>query len=203
LRHSVFARPAFKRWWTQFVPQPIERSTYVLVSTLLLAAAMAFWQPLPQAVWHVGHPLWHSLAWAMFAIGFGLVLYSTFMIDHFELFGVRQIVLYLLNKNDDEPRFVTPVIYRVVRHPLMFGWLITFWSTPTMSVGHLLFTLINTGYIFIGIALEERTLSKVHGEPYVAWKKRTPMLLPWLKLRSKRPAAKSPAARTAVAAKSR
>jgi protein-S-isoprenylcysteine O-methyltransferase Ste14 len=186
LHHSVFARPTFKRWWTQYVPQPIERTTYVLVSTILLVALLALWQPLPTTVWSIANPLGQGFVWAIFAIGWGLILYATFLIDHFELFGLRQVVLFLLGRADARETFVTPMLYRLIRHPLMLGWLTVFWATPTMSVGHLLFTLLMSGYIFIGILLEERTLAAVHGLPYIAWKQRTPMLVPGLRFRQRK-----------------
>ena len=152
LHHSIFARPTFKRWFTRYVPQPIERATYVLVATLFLAAVMAWWQPLPQIVWNFQHPIARGFVWAMFGLGFALILYATFLIDHFELFGLRQVVQSLLNKQVANEKFVVPLLYRLIRHPLMLGWLIAFWATPTMTAGHLLFALVNSGYIFIGIA---------------------------------------------------
>lgn len=202
LHHSICARPAFKRWWTQYVPEPIERATYVWVASLLLAAVFAFWQPLPQLVWNIRQPLLVGFVWVMFAFGGALILYATFLIDHFELFGMRQVYNYLLDRPHVTKKFVTPALYRTIRHPLMLGWLILFWSTPQMSVGHLLFAIVNSGYIFVGIALEERTLAATLGQAYVEWKQRTPMLLPWLRARgqnqSRRTSAKHSAADSAV-----
>jgi len=178
VHHSVFARPAVKRWWTKFVPEPIERSTYVLVSSALMIALMLLWRPLPATIWQIDHPWAQAAMWTLFAGGWALILYGSFLIDHFELFGVRQVFMHLLGKPNKRDHFVTPALYRVIRHPLMLGWLIAFWATPQMSVGHFLFALVNSGYILVGIFLEERTLSAIHGTAYQRWRASTPMLLP-------------------------
>ncbi len=176
--HSVMARPAFKRWWTRFVPPPIERSTYVLVSSLLLGLLFWQWRPIPAVVWHVGHPAARGLIRAVFWAGWVLVLVSTFLIDHFDLFGLRQVYLHVSGREYTPPTFRTTGLYRYVRHPLMTGFLIAFWTTPTMTVGHLLFASATTAYILIALPLEERDLVGLHGEPYRAYRKQAGMLLP-------------------------
>jgi protein-S-isoprenylcysteine O-methyltransferase Ste14 len=176
--HSVMARPAFKRWWTKVVPPPVERSTYVLVSSLLLGLLFWQWRPIPAVVWDVGHPAGRWLLYAVFWAGWALALVSTFLIDHFDLFGLRQVYLYASGREYTPPAFRTPGLYRYVRHPLMTGFLLAFWATPTMTVGHLLFAVATTGYIVIALQLEERDLVRFHGEPYRAYRKRVGMLFP-------------------------
>jgi methanethiol S-methyltransferase len=180
LQHSVMARPRFKAFWTRFVPRAIERSTYVLASSLALIALMAFWQPIPATVWHVESEIGRGLLRGLYFSGVGLVLYSTFLIDHFDLFGLRQVVLAFRRRPYVEKRFATPSLYRIVRHPLYVGWIVMFWAAPTMSAGHFLFSLVMTGYILVAIPLEERDLADVLGEPYRRWRERTPAFVPRL-----------------------
>jgi protein-S-isoprenylcysteine O-methyltransferase Ste14 len=182
LQHSAMARPAFKRWWTRIVPEAAERSTYTLLSSLALILLFVFWQPIGGVVWHVDSPVGSALLYAGFAFGWGLVLVSTFLINHFDLFGLRQVWLNLLRKPYTPVEFRTPLPYRMVRHPLYVGWLFAFWCTPTMTVTHLLFALATTGYILIAIQLEERDLVAAHPE-YAEYRRRVPMLVPFLKRR--------------------
>ena len=180
LQHSVMARPAFKRWWTQYIPGEAERSTYVLLSSLVLIALFYFWQPLGGMVWQVDNAIGRVLLYAGFAFGWGLVLFSTFLINHFDLFGLRQVWLQLLGKPYAPLPFKTPSVYKLVRHPLYVGWFFAFWCTPEMSMTHLLFALATSGYILIAIGLEERDLMQAHPE-YRGYRQRVPMLVPGLK----------------------
>jgi protein-S-isoprenylcysteine O-methyltransferase Ste14 len=180
VQHSVMARPAFKRWWTRIVPPAAERSTYVLFSSLALMAMFAHWQPIGGVVWNVEDPIGRAVLYGLFAFGWLLVLAITFLIDHFDLFGLRQVWLHLRGKRYTAPRFVTPGPYRIVRHPLYVGWLFAFWATPTMTAAHLLFALATTAYILIAIQFEERDLLDVHGRDYAEYRKRVPMLIPRL-----------------------
>ncbi len=177
VQHSVMARPAFKRWWTQVVPQPIERSTYVLASSIALIALFAHWQPLGGVIWNVTDPTGQAVLWGVFALGWLVVLVSTFLINHFDLFGLRQVWLHLVGKPYTKLPFKTPLFYKYVRHPLYVGWLLAFWATPTMTVTHLLFAIATTAYILIAIRLEERDLLAVHPE-YTGYRERVPMLIP-------------------------
>lgn len=177
LQHSVMARPGFKAWWTRFVPAPIERSVYVLASSLALIALFVFWRPLPQLVWATEGVLASLLTIGLLS-GVALVLISTFLIDHFDLFGLRQTWIHFRGRGYEEKRFVTPLLYRWIRHPLYVGWFMTFWITPAMSVGHLLFASIMTAYVLIAIPMEERDLLRALGEPYRRWRERTPMFVP-------------------------
>jgi len=178
VQHSVMARPRFKAWWTRFVPQPIERSTYVLASSLVLIALYAFWQPISAPVWEVTSPLARGACTAFFFGGIGLVLFSSFLIDHFDLFGLRQVVLFFRSRSYSDRNFVMPLLYRFVRHPLYIGWIVSFWATPSMSAGHFLFALVMTAYILIAIPMEERDLEALHGEPYRRWRESTPAFVP-------------------------
>jgi methanethiol S-methyltransferase len=178
VQHSVMARPGFKAWWTRFVPAPIERSTYVLASSAVLVALYAWWQPIPAPVWEATGPIARGALTALFFGGVGLVLYATFLIDHFDLFGLRQVVLYFRGRSYSERHFVMPVLYRFIRHPLYLGWFITFWATPSMSAGHFVFALGMSVYILIAIPLEERDLEALHGESYRRWRQRTPAFVP-------------------------
>lgn len=180
LQHSIMARPAFKRWWTRIVPEPAERSTYVLFSSLALIVLFAFWQPLGGVVWEVTSPLGRAALYAAYAFGWGLVLVSTFLINHFDLFGLRQVWLQLLGRPYRALAFVTPAPYRLVRHPLYVGWLFAFWATPVMTVTHLFFAIATTAYILIAIQLEERDLVAAHPE-YEQYRRSVPMLIPFLK----------------------
>jgi len=179
LQHSVMARPAFKRWWTRFIPEAAERSTYVLASSLALIALFAYWRPLGGVVWSVEAPVAVAVLYLLCAAGWLLVLVSTFLINHFDLFGLRQIWMYLRGVPYQAIGFRTPGPYRLVRHPLYVGWLLAFWATPTMSVAHLLFAIATTGYILFAIRLEERDLIASLGNAYREYRQRVPMLIPF------------------------
>ena len=184
-QHSGMARPAFKQWWTKIIPQPVERSTYVLLTSLLLFLLFWQWRPLPQVVWSVNNAVGAVVLQSTFCLGWMVVLTATFMIDHFDLFGLKQTYCYLSNKTQASAPFRTPLLYRYVRHPIMLGFVIAFWATPTMTVGHLLFAAVTTAYILIAIQLEERDLVNVHGDDYRGYQQRTSMLLPWPRSRGK------------------
>jgi protein-S-isoprenylcysteine O-methyltransferase Ste14 len=177
LQHSAMARPAFKAWWTRFVPKPIERSVYTLASSVALIALFAFWRPIPQTVWSTEGALASLLTIGLLS-GVGLVLISTFLIDHFDLFGLRQTWIHFRGRAYQEKRFQTPLLYRWIRHPLYVGWFMTFWITPVMSLGHLLFALVMSAYILIAIPMEERDLLRALGDPYRRWRERTPLFVP-------------------------
>ena len=177
VQHSVMARPAFKRMWTRIVPDPVERSTYVLASSLALLLLFWLWRPLGGVVWDVQHAVGRALLHAGFVFGWGLVLVSTFLINHFDLFGLRQVWLHFRGRAYSALPFRTPGPYRLVRHPLYVGWLFAFWSTPTMTVTHLLFAVMTTAYILVAIRLEERDLVAAHPE-YASYRARVPMLIP-------------------------
>lgn len=179
LQHSAMARQRFKAWWTRVVPEPIERSTYVLFSSLCLTTLFYFWQPLGGIIWTVQNPLLKNVLYTGFGFGWLLVLVTTFLINHFDLFGLRQVYLYLRGKPYAPLHFVTPGPYKYVRHPLYVGWFFAFWSTPTMTVAHLVFAVITTVYILAAIQLEERDLITVHGQAYVDYCRRVPMLIPF------------------------
>ncbi len=178
VQHSVMARKWFKDWWTQIVPKPIERSTYVLFSSLALLFLFWQWRPLGGVIWSIEDPLGQFVLRALFAFGWGLVLLSTFLINHFDLFGLRQVWLYLMGRPYTTLKFGTPGPYRLVRHPLYVGWLFAFWMTPRMTLAHLLFSVATTAYILIAIQLEERDLVREHGESYEAYRRAVPMLNP-------------------------
>jgi protein-S-isoprenylcysteine O-methyltransferase Ste14 len=183
VQHTIMARPAFKEIWTRWVPWHVERSTYVLLATAILAVMAWQWQPLPEPVWRIESPLVAGVLTAVSLAGWGIVLVSTFLIDHFELFGLKQTVSYAMGRPHEPPRFKERLFYRWVRHPLMLGFLIAFWATPTMSQGHLLFAVVTTAYILIAVQIEERTLVHLHGERYRSYQRRVPMLLPFGRLR--------------------
>lgn len=184
LQHSAMARQGFKAWWTKFVPKPVERNTYVLFSSLCLITLFYFWQPLGITIWQVDNPIFRHLLDAGFGLGWLIILASTFLINHFDLFGLRQVYLYLRGQDYRPLQFVTPGPYNYVRHPLYVGWLLTFWSTPTMTIAHLVFAVVTTVYILIGIQLEERDLVKMHGQAYVDYRDRVPMLIPFRRAKS-------------------
>jgi len=185
VQHSVMARPAFKAWWTRFVPPPVERSTFVLFASLALILLFWQWRPLPEAIWRVQAGPVALVLWAVFALGWATVLLSTFLINHFDLFGLRQVWAYRANKETPPAEFRTPLIYRVVRHPIYLGFVLAFWATPTMTQGHLLFAFATTAYILIGIQLEERDLLNVFGDRYRDYRDRVGMLSPRLKRRAR------------------
>jgi methanethiol S-methyltransferase len=179
VQHSVMARKWFKVWWTRIVPKPVERATYVLFSSVALILLFYFWQPLGGVIWSVEDPAGRFVLRALFAFGWGLLLYSTFLINHFDLFGMRQVWRYLLGQPETELRFVTPGPYRLVRHPLYVGWLFAFWMTPVMTMAHLLFSLATTAYILLAIQFEERDLVREFGETYEEYRRSVPMLVPF------------------------
>jgi methanethiol S-methyltransferase len=176
--HSLMARAGFKRWWTRMIPQVVERSTYVLVSSLLLAFLFWQWQPIPNVVWEVRNSVGRVVLQVIFWLGWAIVVISTFLISHFDLFGLRQVYLHEAGKPAGEPNFRTPGLYRFVRHPLMSGFIIAFWATPKMTLGHLLFAASTTIYILIALRFEERDLVRVHGSAYESYRERVSMLLP-------------------------
>jgi len=178
IQHSVMARQGFKRWWTRIVPKPLERSTYVLLASLVLGALCWHWRPLPDLVWQIADPTWRTAVNTPAVMGWGILFVSTFLISHFELFGLTQS--FRPDRAGDEAAgpLRTPGFYRLVRHPIYLGFVIAFWSTPDMTVGHLLFAIATTGYIFIGILLEERDLVAFHGAAYVEYRKRVSMIVP-------------------------
>lgn len=187
LQHSVMARPAFKRVWTRIVPPVAERSTFVLATCIALVLLFWQWRPLPALVWHVDEPAARMALYALATIGWLLVLTSTFLINHFDLFGLRQAWRHG-QPPLDEP-FVTRAFYRIVRHPIMLGFLVAFWSAPDMSVGHLLFALATTGYILVAVKyLEERDLVRAYGDTYREYQRRVPMLIPGTKRAAPAPA---------------
>jgi protein-S-isoprenylcysteine O-methyltransferase Ste14 len=178
VQHSVMARPGFKRWWTTIVPEPIERATYVILSSLALVLLFWQWRPMAQPVWSVTNGAGALVLQAIFWAGWGLAFLSTFLINHFELFGLRQVWCRLTGKSLPPPAFRTPALYRHVRHPLYLGFLLAFWSTPVMTTGHLLFAVAITGYILIAVQLEERDLIALFGDRYRRYREQVSMLIP-------------------------
>jgi protein-S-isoprenylcysteine O-methyltransferase Ste14 len=177
-QHSLMARPWFKRAWTRFIPEPAERSTYVLFSSLALIVLFWQWRPMGGVVWDVEGQALRVVVYGLCAMGWLLVLTSTFLINHFDLFGLRQVYLFLLGRKYSQLVFGTPVLYRHVRHPLYLGWLFAFWATPTMTVAHLVFAIATTLYILMAIQFEERDLIRLHGDEYRRYQKSVPMILP-------------------------
>ncbi|MBK8025371.1 MAG: isoprenylcysteine carboxylmethyltransferase family protein [Chloroflexi bacterium] len=177
-QHSIMARPAFKRMWTRLVPKSIERSTYVLFASLALLLLYWQWRPLPALVWSVDHPAGRGLLYGLFFVGWGIVFLGTFMINHFDLFGLRQVYLKLRSREYRDLGFRTPFFYRFLRHPIMLGFIIAFWAAPVMTVGHLLFAVATTAFILIAIQLEEHDLVGYFGDQYREYRRKTPMLIP-------------------------
>jgi protein-S-isoprenylcysteine O-methyltransferase Ste14 len=187
VQHSVMARRGFKDRWTRIVPPVIERSTYVLLSSVALLLLFWQWRPLGGTIWSVGNPAGRMLLWSLFAFGWALVLVSTFLINHFDLFGLRQVWLSLRGRPYTPLTFGTPGPYRLVRHPLYVGWFFAFWMTPTMTLAHLFFAIMTTAYILVAIQLEERDLIHFHGDSYEQYRRRVPMLIPFWRRRTAEP----------------
>lgn len=183
LQHTVMARPGFKEKITKIVPQKLERSTYILFTNLLLILLYWQWRPMPEAVWDLTGGVGEMIMWAGFALGWLLILVSTLLIDHFELFGLKQAINYLRGKDMKPYKFVTPLLYKVVRHPLYLGWLLAFWCAPVMSQGHLFLAGVWTIYIFIAISYEEKDLGAYFGKKYADYKAKTPMIIPFIKFK--------------------
>ncbi|UCG32702.1 MAG: hypothetical protein JSU68_13675 [Phycisphaerales bacterium] len=188
VQHTIMARPGFKVRWTRIMPKPIERSTFVLVASLLLLLLFWQWRPLPGVLWSVEHPAARAVLVGLSMMGWLLVFYTSFLIDHFDLFGMRQVILHLRGRDYTHPGFAMPALYRMVRNPLMLGFLIAFWFTPDMTYGHLLFALLITAYILVGVRFEERDLVRHLGEDYRRYRERTPMLIPLPRRLRPRPA---------------
>ncbi len=178
IQHTIMARPAFKTRWTKIIPKPIERSTFVLFASLLLLLLFWQWRPMPTVFWHFDNPVISTILQGLSLIGWLMVFVSSFLVDHFDLFGLRQVILHIRGKQYTHPRFVVRSLYRWIRHPIMAGFLIAFWFTPTMTGGHLLFAAVTSGYIFFGIWVEERDLAKFLGDDYAIYRQRTAMIFP-------------------------
>jgi protein-S-isoprenylcysteine O-methyltransferase Ste14 len=186
LQHSIMARPAFKRWFTKIVPAHLERSSFVLLASLCLMLMMWQWQPIGGIVWSTENQTIRTILLIVYLIGWGIVFLSTFLINHFDLFGLRQVWLYFRGKSYKELPFRLPFFYRLVRHPLYLGFLIAFWSTPVMTIAHLLFAILTTGYILTAIQLEEKDLLRSFGDKYRIYKKWVPMIIPFSKRKTEK-----------------
>ena len=184
VQHSVMARKWFKDWWTRIVPKPVERSTYVLFSSVALILLFMLWRPLGGLIWSVEDPIGRVVLRSLFAFGWALILYSTFLINHFDLFGLRQVWRSLRGQPEEELRFTTPGPYQLVRHPLYVGWLFAFWMTPVMTFAHLLFSVATTAYILLAIQFEERDLMRQFGDRYRDYRRSVPMLIPSFRKRN-------------------
>lgn len=184
LQHTVMARPGFKRWWTRIVPESIERSTFVIAASAILIALFVFWRPLPAVVWHVETPWLRAAIHTIAFLGWGIVFASSFMVSHWDLFGLRQVAYRLADRPYRPLEFRIRGLYRLVRHPLMLGFLIAFWFAPTMTAGHLLFAVLTTAYILFGTAIEERDLVAHFGERYLAYRRAVPGIVPFLRRRT-------------------
>jgi protein-S-isoprenylcysteine O-methyltransferase Ste14 len=180
MQHSIMARPWFKRAWTRIVPEPVERSTYVLFSSVAMLLMFWQWQPIGGIIWKIDGGISGAIILASYVAGLLIVLLSTFLLNHFDLFGLRQVYLYMLGRRYTHLEFRTPFFYRYVRHPLYVGWLLTFWSAPVMTVAHLFFAVMTTAYILVAIRFEEADLLTVHGEKYRLYRKQVPMIVPAL-----------------------
>lgn len=183
IQHSGMARPGFKAWLTKLLPEPAERSTYVLISSLLLYVLFWQWRPIPGVVWQVDHPVGASILMGLCIAGWFLVFFATLLIDHFDLFGMRQVVLHFQGKPYTHRPFATPSLYKYIRHPLYLGWFVFFWATPQMTVGHLLFAVVTTAYILVAIRWEERDLVHSLGDAYRRYRETTPMIFPFYRPR--------------------
>ncbi|MCZ6483119.1 MAG: isoprenylcysteine carboxylmethyltransferase family protein [Alphaproteobacteria bacterium] len=181
VQHSVMARQGFKDWWTKIVPQPVERATYVLLSSLILILLFWQWRPMAGEIWSVDNAYGRGVLVTLYFAGWVILILATFNIGHFDLFGLNQVYCYLRGKERGPNVFKTPGLYRAVRHPIMLGWIIIFWATPRMTVGHLVFAAVTTAYIFIGIKIEERDLVGWFGEAYEDYRRKVPMVVPFLK----------------------
>nr|WP_070960209.1 methanethiol S-methyltransferase [Hyphomonas sp. Mor2] len=185
VQHSLMARPAFKTWWTKIIPPAAERSTYVLFSNLAMIAFFLWWQPIGGVIWDVSAQPAHSIVLAIYFIGWAILFYATCLLNHFELFGLRQIWHHLRGEALPPAKFRQPGLYKHVRHPIYVGWLMIFWATPTMTIAHLLFAVMTTAYILIAVQLEERDLANELGEDYRAYQRRVPMIIPFIGRKSK------------------